>query len=244
MNEDTSLNEFMEAFDDSADYQTGGNEDTSMEEDISLDGGDAEQETHEDPEGAESAAEDPQEQPGDSAEHPAEQESPEETFTLKVNKEEKTYTREEVISLAQKGADYDRVKEQLTQSRQTAEALQGKLDSQQEAMELLAQLAEDSKTDIPHILRELRLGQLKKQGLSDEAAEERLLRMDAERENAALKAAAAAEEPAEETTGQRAQREIAQFREARPDADLSKEVLDKLMPDLQGGMPLLEAYHK
>lgn len=249
MNEDTSLNDFLGAFDDSADYQTGGNEDTSMEEDISLDGGDAEQDTREDPEGAESAAEDPQEQPEGGAEQPAgdqpqSQESPEETFTLKVNKEEKTYSREEVISLAQKGADYDRVKGQLEQSRQTAEELQGKLDGQQEAMDVLSELAKNSSTDIPGILRNLRLGLLKQQGLSDEAAEERLLRMDAERENAALKAAAKAEEPPQETSAQRAQRELAELREVYPNAELSQEVLSKLMPDVQGGMPLLEAYHK
>ena len=42
----------------------------------------------------------------------------EDGFTLKWMGEEKSYTREEVIPLAQKGIDYDRVKGQLEESRQ------------------------------------------------------------------------------------------------------------------------------
>lgn len=236
-NEDISLTEFEEAFDETDGYQTEGAEEVAEEETASE--GAAEEtpaeetgETEEQPEGGETGSEE------------QEKGTPEaETFTLKVNKEEKTYSREEVISLAQKGADYDRVKDQLTQSRQNADELQSKLDSQQDAMSVLEELAKESQMEIPALLRSMRLSLLKKQGLSEEAANERLLRLDAEKENAALKAAAA-ESATKETGAQRAQRETAEFRESYPDVALTQELLDALMSDVQGGMTLTKAYQK
>ena len=245
MDENNSFNDFAEAFDDAADYQTDSAEETAAEEGLTEASDDVEV-TKEEDTGAENTEEG---EPGNQTEEPNEEESKStgnqspETFTLKVNKEEKTYSREEVISLAQKGADYDRVKEQLTQSRQTAQELQDKLDSQADAMTVLAELAKESGVEIPAMLRELRLGLLKKQGLSEDAANERLLRLDAERENAALKAAAE-EAQALETSSQRAERELGEFREAYPDVELTKDLLDELMSDVQGGMSLTKAYQK
>lgn len=148
-----------------------------------------------------------------------------ETFTLKVNKEERVCSRDEVIELAQKGADYDRVKEQLSK--------------QQDAMDVLAALAKEAKTDIPGLLDSFRITMLKKQGLSDDAAKERLGREKAERENAALKAA---QKPQEETAQERARRELAQFREVYPKVELTEELVKKLMPDVHGGKTITEAY--
>ena len=229
--------EFMEAFDDSVGNQTDAEENTFVEEDPAAEAAADAPAAEDEPD----TASDTTEGSEDDSEKPSDK--PEETFTLKVNKEERTYSREEVISLAQKGADYDRVKEQLGQSRQTAEQLQGQLDQQQEAMDVLDELAKASQTDIPGLLRNMRLGMLKQQGLSEDAANERLLRMEAEKENAALKAAAS-EETAKETSSQRAQRELAEFRDVYPDVELSQELLNKLMDDVQGGTPLLKAYQK
>lgn len=240
-NENTSFTEFAEAFNDTADYQTDSTEETVAEEtEVSAD---AETET-EDTSTQDTDSGSDSNQTGDDADSDgkAQQDQPGETFTLKVNKEEKTYSREEVISLAQKGADYDRVKDQLTQSRQTNEDLQKQIDNQKEAMTVLEELSKDAGMEIPAFLRNLRIGLLKKQGLSEDAANERLLRIDAERENAALKAAA--ETQAKETGAERAQREIAEFRENYPDVELTQEVLDQLMEDVQGGMSLTKAYQK
>lgn len=242
-NENISFTEFEEAFDGSADYQTDGNEDAATEEDIVL-SDEPETVSEEGQTGGETAQDDAQEQPADGSEskedQPAQQE---ETFILKVNKEEKTCSREEVITLAQKGADYDRVKEQLEKSRQENTELQSKLTAQQDAMSVLEELAKDSGTDLTGLMKSLRIGLLKKQGLSEDAANERLLRLAAEKENASLKAAAA-EAKTEPTGADRAQREIAEFRESYPDTELSKELLDKLMGDVQGGMTLTQAYRK
>ena len=242
-NENTSFTEFAEAFDDAADYQTDTNEETAANEETEV-SADAETEV-EDTGDEEIAGGDEGNQTNESADGDtkAQQEQTGETFTLKVNKEEKTYSREEVISLAQKGADYDRVKDQLTQSRQNAEVLQEQIDSQKEAMSVLDELAKASNLEIPEFLRGLRIGLLKKQGLSEDAANERLLRLDAERENAALKAAAA-DTTTQETGKQRAERELAEFRTAYPEVELTQEVLNELMEDVQGGMSLTRAYQK
>lgn len=237
MDENNSLTEFMEAFDDSADYQTGSDESAEVEDSVSDMVTEPDEES-EDTSSTEDAAEDASQTDGEKPD--AKGESNEETFTLKVNKEEKAYSREEVISLAQKGADYDRVKDQLSQSRQENTTLQNQIAEQQVAMEVLTELAKDAGTDLPGLLKNLRIGMLKKQGLSDDAANERLLRQDVEKENASLKAAT----EKQESGADRAKREIEEFRDAYPEVDLTKEVLDKLMDDVQGGTPLLKAYQK
>ena len=244
MDENTGLNEFMEAFDDTADYQTGGEEETSMEEAEATET-DSEEQTNAETQGDGEATEETNaEQPDGEEKSATDIAGKEETFTLKVNKEEKTYSREEVITLAQKGADYDRVKDQLSQSRQEVTSLQEQISGQQEAMEVLADLAKDAGTDVPSLLKNLRIGLLKKEGLSEDAANERLLRLQAEKENATLRAAAATETPAKETGADRAKRELAEFREVYPETELTQELLDKLMEDVQGGMSLLKAYQK
>lgn len=241
MDENNSLNEFMEAFDESADYQTDTTEDAAGQLPAEDAGDDSA-----DPAGDENAPEEAGEEtdPQEGQESEADTQAESETFTLKVNKEEKTYSREEVITLAQKGADYDRVKEQLSQSRQEVTSLQEQISGQQEAMEVLADLAKDAGTDVPSLLKNLRIGLLKKEGLSEDAANERLLRLQAEKENATLRAAAATETPAKETGADRAKRELAEFREVYPETELTQELIDKLMEDVQGGMSLLKAYQK
>lgn len=243
MDVNTGLNEFMEAFDDTADYQNGGEDETSVEEAEATQTDSQEQTENESQESGETTPDAEVEQQEGNEQSDTVTAGQEDTFTLKVNKEEKTYSRDEVIALAQKGADYDRVKDQLIQSRQENTDLQGKLSEQQEAMEVLTELAKDAGTDMTGLLKNLRIGMLKKQGLSNEAAEERLLRMEVEKENASLKAAASQEKTGE-SGSDRAAREIKEFREEYPDVELSKELLDKLMPDVQGGTPLIKAYQR
>lgn len=236
--ENISFTDFEAAFGDTGDYQSGGEEETTAEEETTTE---VEQE-----EGTAAEAEettDEQTEEGETGNEESKETQPPETFTLKINHEEKTYSREEVIGLAQKGADYDRVKDQLSQSKQTAQELQSKLDSQQDAMSLLEDLAKESATDVPGLLRDLRIGLLKKQGLSEDAANERLLRLEAEKQVAALKATAA-ETHKQETGAERAKRETEEFRANYPDIALSQELLDALMTDVQGGMTLTKAYQK
>lgn len=244
--QETGFNDFMEAFDESADYQTDDVEETSME-DTPAEG--AEETPEPEAEGVEDDHQGTEQDPAaGEGEQPAPEDNPkpqEDTFTLKVNKEEKTYSREEVISLAQKGADYDRVKEQLTQSRQTEAALQTKLDGQSEVMDTLAELAKETGMEIPAMLDSFRLAAMQEQGLSEDAAKERLLRLKAERETQRLKEEKPAEkETAEETSQQRAKRDLDEFRKVYPDVQLTDELIGKLKPHVQGGASLTEAYRK
>ena len=226
-NENIGFEEFEAAFADTDDNQI------EVEEEIV-----EEEATQTDAE--ETSETDDTQQPEEEKHDTGEQETPqaeqpkEETFTLKVNKEEKTYSREEVITLAQKGADYDRVKEQLTQTR-------GQLDEQKDAMDVLSDLAKESGMDVPKLLDTLRINMLRKQGLSEDAANERLLRVKAEKENATLKAAATQIQQ-QESNADRAKREVTEFRENYPDVELTKELMDKLMADVSGGKSLTAAY--
>lgn len=237
-NQDIGFDEFMSAFDEDLDYQNETPEETAdTDTGADADGGDTAAEGSDD--GADTDQPDAEEPSGNQDQQPADGE----TFTIKVNKEERTCTREEVISLAQKGADYDRVKDQLTESRKTAIDLQSKLDEQQEAMDVLSELSKDAGVEIPALLDNLRMGLLKKQGLSDDAAKERLARLKTEKENEQLKAAQKpAEKPNEEDSAQRVRRELAEFREQYPKVDLTQELLDKLMGDVAAGKSLTDAY--
>ena len=225
---DTGYAEFMTAFDDDFGNQT---------EVADEDGEDAGVDTgsdNEEPEtgGAEEPADSRQDAPEGAEEAPADPApATEETFTLKVNHEERSYSREEMIALAQKGADYDRVRERL--------------NSQQEAMDLLTELAKDSGTDMDGLLDSLRLSRLKKQGLSEDVAKERLAREKLERENAALKAAKTADAAPEETPKEKAHRELADFQKAYPDVPLTDQLYEKLKPDIvNGGFSMIDAYRR
>ena len=235
--QDTEFNDFMAELEDGFGNQT----ETETGEQPAAEDAPAEQSAAADEAGEEGEKEDGD---GDTAAGEPAEASDAESFTLKVNKEERTYTREEVISLAQKGADYDRVKDQLATSRQTATELQTKLDSHQEAMEVLNDLAKDAGVDIPALLDNLRIGLLKKRdGLSEDAARERLLRIKAEKENETLKAAAKPAEQAEDGK-QKAQRDLAQFRKDFPNVELTQELMDKLLPGVQEGHSLTDSYRQ
>ncbi len=246
MEHDADFNEFMGAFGGDTGNQTDDAQETTVDTDTAGDGSAviaATQET----DGAESAdgtEQDQAKEGGNQTDPEAEAKPDGETFTLKVNKEEKTYSREEVINLAQKGADYDRVKEQLAQSRETASNLQQQLDSQRETVEALAEVAKETGTDIPQLLADLRRNMWRRQGLSDDAINERELRMKAEKENAQLKAQPAQQEQPAETSQQRAKRDLEEFRKEYPDVQLTDELLKNLAADIQGGGSLMSAYRK
>lgn len=178
-----------------------------------------------------------QEEPGDKKP----EETKPETFTLKVNKEEKTYSREEMISLAQKGADYDRVKELLEKSRTEQADMKKQFDGQKEAMELLAQIAKESGSDVTALLENMQIAMVQKRdNVSADVARERVLRQKAERQAEALRS----QKQEAEKADSRAKQEIAEFRKAYPDVEVTQELVDKLMPEVNGGKSLLAAYRQ
>jgi hypothetical protein len=165
-------------------------------------------------------------------EHQTPQETPEqETFQLKVNKQQRLCTREEVIALAQKGADYDRVKQQLEQSRKAVQ-------QNRNIMDTLEDLADQEGVSMDGLLERMRLEKMKKDGLSDTEARERLLRQRLEQENRMLREQAGLAAP------MRMGRDLEAFRQLYPQVELSGEILEGVMEDVRSGMSLTGAYQR
>lgn len=180
-------------------------------------------------------------------------------FTLKVNKEEKQVSLEEMTDLArrmtaleQQGLDFQTIKDQkrqVQQLQQTNTELQGRLNGMaehQEALDVLGLLAERTGSSILDLTNTLYINFRKTAGTSEDAAKLEL-------ENARLKKQSdAASEKAEQEKKQdqdskgenRIKRDLEDFRQENPDVELTDELVDKLVPDIRNGMSLCAAYRK
>lgn len=166
----------------------------------------------------------------------------EETFTIKVNKEERTVSRDEMITLAQKGADYDRVKASAEQAKSDNTALKEQVAEMSEAYDLLKSLAEHSKCTVPELLDAFRVNRYKGDGMSEETARERVAKEKVERELNALKAQQQAAQNKPDTD--RAKREVKEFRKMYPDVQLTEDLVNSLVDDVRSGMTMTQAYQK
>lgn len=174
--------------------------------------------------GATPAAEEASEQ----AENTAQTEP--ETFTLKVLGEERTVGKDEVITLAQKGADYDRLK-----------------DRNGEYEAFFKELAEDQGVDVKDVIDNTRAAIMaRKEGIDQSIALEKVRlanerrQLEAERKQAQDSAASA-----KNASDAKAKREndVKEFMSVYGDikpADIPKEV----WADVNKGMTLLTAYTK
>ena len=169
----------------------------------------------------------------------------EQMFTLKVNKEEKQVTLDEMTTLAQKGADYDRVKENYAKSQQTIQELQAKLDSgnkHQGVMDILDIVAAKSDVSLEELAESLYLSVRVNAGVSADVAREELKSAKLEKELNGYKAQKETAKQTEDDAATRAQREIDAFKENYPDVALMDELISKLNADLQKGVSLSAAY--
>lgn len=239
MDENMEYNEFFGAF--SEETAAGdGNQTDQVEE-----------ETQE-PSDSEESGEDTQKQDQSTPEGDAEQgsetqeETPGEQYTLKVNKEEKTVTRDEMVQLAQKGLDYDRVKEKLESHQARLSELEQQEAERAGIMEMLQDIAAGANLSVSDLLTQFRINRYKQEGLTEDAAKERVAREDAEKKLKAYEQAQNKRQELEQSSQTRAKREIAEFQRKYPDVSLSKEVLDQLSADIVGdkSMTLTEAYQK
>lgn len=166
------------------------------------------------------------------------------TFTLKVNKEERQVTLEEMTALAQKGADYDRVKEQNTKSQQTIQDLQAQLDTltaHQSALDILTIVAEKSGASIDQLAESIYINLRKGAGASEDAAREELKNAKLEKE---LSSYRAQKKQPEDDADSRAKRDMEAFQQEYPDVQLTRDLIQKLTADIQNGMSLSAAYRK
>jgi hypothetical protein len=166
------------------------------------------------------------------------------TFTIKVNKEEKTVTLEEMTTLAQKGADYDRVKENYAKSQQTVQNLQTKLDElskNQSAMEILSIVAEKTGASLEQLAESIYVNMRKSAGISEGEAKGELKSAKLEKELNSYKTQKA--QP-EDNADSRAKRDMDEFQKEYPDVQLTGELIKNLTADIQNGMSLSAAYRK
>lgn len=235
--------EFEAAFDD-ADYQ----DDTSdsaeekevtdhdiQEKEDEIGAGDEETQENDDSDSQE---------PDSEKSEDAEKQTEPETFTLKVNKEERTVSRDEMIALAQKGSDYDRVKEQLAESKSEAAEIREKFEKYQPAIDVLDLLATSSGQTIDQLAEQLHLNMLIKGGKTEAEAKAEIRAIKAESKLNAVTAKETAKKSAAEESKARADREVAEFKKRFPNVELTEELCKELMPDVQAGIPLSEAYQK
>lgn len=252
-NEDFGLEDFESAlFDD--DYQTGDDNDTDDSDvtETDNDSQDTDSDDQDDAEGDDSAEdEDTDDSEDDGADGDREGDSgntdADKTFTIKVNKEERKVTLEEMTTLAQKGADYDRVKEQNTKHQQTIADLQSKLEgvsSQQAVLDILDTIAQKSGSTLEQLAESLYVNFRKSAGASEDVAREELKSAKLEKELNSYKAKQTQQQEQETDAEARAKRDLEDFAREYPDVELTEELVDKLVPDIQNGMSLSAAYRK
>lgn len=252
-NEDFGLEEFESAlFDD--DYQTADDNDTD-DSDVTETDDDSQDTDSDDQDDAEGDDSDEDEDTDDSEDDGADGDgegdkgntNADGTFTIKVNKEERKVTLEEMTTLAQKGADYDRVKEQNTKHQQTIADLQSKLEgvsSQQAVLDILGTIAQRSNSTLEQLAESLYINFRKSAGASEDVAREELKSAKLEKELNSYKAKQTQQQEQETDAEARAKRDLEDFAREYPEVELTEELVDKLVPDIQNGMTLSAAYRK
>jgi hypothetical protein len=196
----------------------------------------------EQPDEEESAAEDTEGGSGeDGAEEPP---APQETsFTIRVNKEDRVVNREEMFSLAQKGADYDRVKGQVAERDKTISELTAQIEGNKDSLEMLSLISESVGKPIPELLETLHVSLRMKNGETEAEAKANIRALKAERQ---IKAAEAAQQKQAEKPDPkaRAEKEVADFHSRFPGVELSEELCKELTEDVRKGMTIADAYQK
>ena len=206
------------------------------------------QQPKEDTEGGEESAEEstPNAEENASEKSPAAdgQQNEPQKFTIKYNHETREVDLPEMTALAQKGADYDRIRGKLEEAQAGQAALQKTVDEQAPVLEVLQLAAKDAGVDVADLVETIHVGLLKGRGMTEAEAKAEIRAAKAEKAMNDLKNKPASEEKVEDPNQERAKREIAEFQDAFPDVSLNQETLDKLAPDVQGGMTLTSAYLK
>lgn len=171
----------------------------------------------------------------------AEEEPAEQTFDLKFLGETKTVSKDEVITLAQKGLNHDRVMQERDNLKADLERLGG-MSLLQECKEFLEELAAESKMTVSDLMDSTRAEVLAKKEGIDTASALRQIKLD--RREKAIEAKKSQEEAekkqAEEAEKQR-RNQFLQFSKEYPEVDpkdIPKEVWDKF----NEGVSLSAAY--
>lgn len=160
------------------------------------------------------------------------------TWDLRHLDEVKTVDEQGMISLAQKGLDYDRIREKYNESKPV--------------MELFGQFARQAGMDVPAYVAYIRTQAKKAGGMSDEEAKRAVELEDREAAVAAKEARQKDAEAQQQTANQaksdaaeKRKADIEQFRKAFPDAAKEPDKIPKeVWDDVRKGMSLSLAYAK
>ena len=176
---------------------------------------------------------------------PAQQEEPKadqpELFTLKNRDETKQVTRDELVAMAQKGWDYDHIREerdQLRQYRQEADP----------ALELVKSYAQRSGMNVADYLDYCRRQELMAKGMTEQDAAQKVTmekeRAELDRQKAEIEAVLDRQRSAERRANELAQarqKDIESFYRAYPNVD-PKSIPQEVWGEVKGGDTLTNAY--
>lgn len=143
------------------------------------------------PENDDTPAEEPEqvetaEEPAQQEDDQTQQEQPEQTsteeFLLKHMDQTFTVDRQKVTELAQKGLDYERIRQQREEFKQQRDELEKFRSENADMVEFINELSRESGMTTEQLIDELRANQyVRKQGISQDVARERVAREKAER---------------------------------------------------------------
>lgn len=238
---------FLEGWDDVPETSSAANQPETKEnreepeQTDAADGQSAESEEKNDEGQAPSQEKDPEDktqEPGKETAPTAEKVEEPKTWELQHLDETKTVDEQGMIALAQKGLDYDRIRE--------------KYDESKPVMELFGQFAKQAGMDIPAYVAYIRTQAKKAGGMSDDEAKRAVELEDREAAVAAKEARQKDAEAQQQTANQaksdaaeKRKADIEQFRKAFPDAAKEPDKIPKeVWDDVRKGMSLSLAYAK
>lgn len=164
-----------------------------------------------------------------------------EMFTIKNRDETRSVTRDELISMAQKGWDYDHVRQERDQLRQYREQANP-------ALELVKSYAQRNNMSVPDYLDFCRKHELMASGMTQQDAEQRIRfdkeRAELDRQQAELNAFRQQQDSMKQRAmeaQQARQRDIQSFYQAYPGVD-PKTIPQEVWAAVQAGQTLTNAY--
>ena len=190
-------------------------------------------------------AQDTAEEPAAAAEEQVQQEVPQDLYELKVNKEVQKVTMDQLKEYAQQGLDYGRIRQQRDNLQQNLNE-QNKWRTENEGtLTELAAVAQAAGMDVPGLLNSLRVNMLVQQGMSREAAQERIRAERAERQVAENQKQAnkqKSEQEKQEQMRQRVARDMQEFQQMYPGVDIRNVPQEVITEAASGKNSLVGAY--
>ena len=168
-----------------------------------------------------------------------------EKITCKFLKGEKDIPRSEIRQTLQKGLNHDRVVQQRDELRQTLDQQMQWRNQHEANLNALEAVAKSCNMDIPSFLKSMRVNLKTQQGMSREAANEQVMREDAERQLAAQQQRQTAQQQAhsqQEQLRQRVTRDMEEFQQMYPGVDIKNVPQSVIAEAASGKNSLVGAY--